>query len=383
MNKNMFGAIATLVGAIIGAGVLGIPYVFAKSGVLLGLINLIVIGLVILVMVLMLGEVTLRTRKSHMLPKLAEIFLGKKGKALVFVAMFAGVWGAMIAYLIGVGESLAAISGLTTIFGLSANLVFSLLFFLTASALVYFGLRAVTRGEIILASGTVLIILVLCLWGLFKVNFSNLTTLSWKNIFLPYGVVLFAIMGSTAIPELRRILDDNKRKIKTAITIGILTPLALYALFSIIVVGVTGVATTEIATIGLGNSLGVTAILLGNLFAILAMASSYVILGLALKDSLTDGIRGVKHWHAFLLTVCVPLVVFLLGVKSFIGVVGLTGAIAGGIEGILIALMWRAARKKGNRKPDYAIKYGAISYVLIGVFMLGIVYTLLSVSGVL
>jgi len=383
MNKNLFGAIATLVGAIIGAGVLGIPYVFAKSGILLGLCNLVFIGLVILVMVLMLGEVTLRTRKSHMLPKLAETFLGKKGKALIFVAMFAGVWGAMIAYLIGVGESLAAISGVNTILGLSSNLAFSLLFFIVASTLVYFGLRTVTKSELILAGGTVLVILTLCVWGLTRMNYSNLATISWKNIFLPYGVVLFAIMGSTTVPEVRRILSNNKRSIKTALICGVLTPLILYGLFAIVVVGVTGAKTTEIATIGLGNSLGVAAILLGNLFAILAMASSYVILGLALKDSLTDGIRNMKHWLAFMLAVFVPLAVFLLGVKSFIGVVGLTGAVAGGIEGIMIALMWRAARRKGNRRPDYAIKCGAVSYVLIGVFALGLVYTVLSVSGIL
>lgn len=383
MNKNMLGAIAAMVGAIIGAGVLGIPYVFAKSGILLGLGNLFFIGAVVLLMNLMLGEVTLRTRKSHMLPKLAEIFLGKTGKILIFAALFIGIWGAMIAYLIGVGESMAAIYGYSTLFGISANLVFSLLFFVLASSLVYFGLKIVTKSEIILASATVLVVVALCIWGALKINLTNLTTINLSYIFLPYGVVLFAILGTSALPEVRRILEKDKKIIKKTIAIGVLIPLILYAIFALIVVGITGAATTEIATIGLGESLGPIAILLGNLFAIFAMASSYVILGLALKDSLTDGLK-IKHWHAFALTISIPLIVFLLGVKSFIGVIGTTGAIAGGLDGIIVALIWRAAKKKGQRKPEYSIKWGAVaSYLLLAVFSLGIIYTFLSFGGII
>jgi len=383
MNKNTFYAVAALIGTIIGAGVLGIPYTFAKSGVLLGLCNLVLVGGVVLLMNLMLGEVTLRTRKSHMLPKLAERFLGQTGKKLMFVALFAVIWGAMIAYLIGVGKSLVAISGINTMFGLNASLVFSLIFFVTASALVYLGLRAVTRGEIILASATVLVILALCVWCLFNANFSNMSLIRWSGLFLPYGVILFATHGTETIPEMRRVLEQNKSSLKKAILLGTCIPLVLYALFAILTIGITGAATTEIATIGLGDSLGLGAILLGNLFAIFAMASSYIILGLALKDSLTDGIRGMKHWQAFILTISLPLIVFLLGIHSFVTVISITGALACGVGGILIAFMWRAAKRKGNRRPEFAIKWMAASWLLIAVFSLGIVYTILSVAGIL
>jgi len=379
--KNTLYAVAAMVGAIIGAGVLGIPYVFAKAGVLLGLSSLILIGLVVLLLNLMLGEVTLRTKKSHMLPKLAEIFLGKTGKVLMFAAIFVGIWGAMIAYLIGVGESLAAIFGVSTILGLSSNLFFSLIFFATASTLVYFGLKAVTKGELLMAGATVLIIIVLSIMGLTRINLSNLATVNFSNIFLPYGVILFAILGTSMIPEVRRILENDKKAIKKAILIGVLTPMILYGVFSIAAVGVTGASTTEIATIGLGFSLGAAAIFLGNLFAIFAMAGSFVILGLALKDSLVDGLN-MKPKLAFLLTVTIPLLVFLLGVKSFIGVIGFTGAIAGGLDGILVALMWRSARR-GGRTPEYKVRFGLASYILILVFSLGIIYTFLNLFGIL
>jgi len=316
-----------------------------------------------------------------MLPKLAEIFLGRTGKILMFTGVFIGVWGAMIAYLIGVGDSLAAIFGMNTILGLSSNLFFSLLFFATASTLVYFGLRAVSRGELILAGATILTVLALITMGLTRASFSNLTAVSWPNVFVPYGVVLFAILGTSMIPEVRRALEHDKKAIKNALIIGTLIPLILYAVFAVVVVAVMGISTTEIATIGLGNSLGPAAIFLGNLFAIFAMASSYVILALALKDSLTDGL-GMKHKLAFALTIAVPLTVFLLGVKSFIAVIGVTGAVAGGLDGILVALMWRKARKTGTRKPEYKVGWKVATYLLILVFSLGIIYTFLNLLNV-
>ena len=36
--------------------------------------------------------------------------------------------------------------------------------------------------------------------------------------------------------------------------------------------------------------------------------------------------------------------------------VGVTGAIAGGIDGILIVLAYRKAKKLGDRKPEYVFK---------------------------
>jgi len=45
-NKKFWATTFTLSGAIIGAGILGLPYVFAKSGFLIGLFWLIILGLV-------------------------------------------------------------------------------------------------------------------------------------------------------------------------------------------------------------------------------------------------------------------------------------------------------------------------------------------------
>lgn len=60
---------------VIGAGILGIPYVVAKAGFLTGLLDLIIIGLAVLVLNLYVGEIMLRTKEDHQLTGYAEKYL--------------------------------------------------------------------------------------------------------------------------------------------------------------------------------------------------------------------------------------------------------------------------------------------------------------------
>ena len=64
MKKEVAEAVATLVGGTIGAGILGIPYVVAKSGLLTGIVDIILIGAAILVVNLYMGKIVLRTKMT-------------------------------------------------------------------------------------------------------------------------------------------------------------------------------------------------------------------------------------------------------------------------------------------------------------------------------
>ena len=65
MVKHFWGAVATMIGTIIGAGVLGIPYVIAKAGFVTGIIVIVGLGLLMMLMFLYFGEVVLRTKGKH------------------------------------------------------------------------------------------------------------------------------------------------------------------------------------------------------------------------------------------------------------------------------------------------------------------------------
>jgi tyrosine-specific transport protein len=376
-SRHFYAAIATLVGTIIGAGVLGIPYVVAKAGFLTGLLNLFVLGIAVVFLYLFMGEIVLRTRGNHQLTGYAEIYLGKWGKVLMVFAMIFGIYGALIAYIIGEGESLAAI------FNSSNPLLFSMIFFVAFSLLIYRGLKAVENSELVLATFVVIIISIISIYALPKINFSNLSGFNPKLLFMPYGVILFALAGSIAIPEMKEELTHNRELIKKAIIIGALIPIFLYLFFSFVIIGANGLNTTEIATVGLSELLGQKMFIFGNVFAVLAMATSFLTLGLGLKEMYHYDYH-INETLAWILTVVPPLILFFLLEKSFVGVIGLTGGIGMGLEGILIVLMYRQAKKIGARKPEYQMrKYTLLQYALILIFFLGIIYTILDFFKIL
>jgi amino acid permease len=104
-TKNFLVGCSILIGTSIGAGVLGIPFVAAKAGFLVGLGFIIAVGLIVLLVNLYLGEIILRTKGNHQLVGYAEKYLGVKGKRFMNFAMIFVSYAAIIAYLFGVGES--------------------------------------------------------------------------------------------------------------------------------------------------------------------------------------------------------------------------------------------------------------------------------------
>jgi len=367
MKKEVYKATATLVGCIIGAGVLGIPYVISKAGFLTGLLDIFLLGAAILLINLFVGEISLRSKGNHQLTGYAERYLGKKGKLVMTLSMILGIYGALIAYIIGVGEALSAI------FNVNA-FVFSVGFFIVFSLLIYKGIKWVANSELIFTSAVIFLILLIAFVCIFsgKLDVSNLNEFSLSKIFVPYGVILFAFIGAAAVPEMREVLRRNRKEMRKAIVIGSFIPLVLYAFFAFAVVGVFGKNITEVATVGLGQEFGWVIVLFANLFAVFAMSTSFLALGLALKQ-MYDYDYKLNHNLSWALACIIPFIIFLLGVKSFIKVIGFTGVFAGGLEGILIVLMLWKAKKKSERKPEYSLRYvKIIGAVLITIFILGV-----------
>jgi amino acid permease len=165
----------------------------------------------------------------------------------------------------------------------------------------------------------------------------------------------------------------TRKYFKKVIILGSLIPLILYVVFALGIVGVFGGKVSEVATTGLGLEFGSIVVILANLFAVFAMTTSFLALGLALRE-MYDYDYKISKFSSWAITCFIPLVLFLFGFKSFIKVIGTTGVIAGGIEGTLIVLMLWSAKKKSERKPEYQLKISKlVGSFLILVFVLGII----------
>jgi tyrosine-specific transport protein len=221
----LFQGIATLMGTIIGAGILGLPYVINQSGLLIGLIELVVLGLIILCVNLMMGEVMLRTEGNHQLPGYAKRYLGNSGKTIMLIGMIIGIYGPLLAYMIGTGEALHAI------FPVFPPFVFSIVMFIILSTLVFLGLKAVEESEFGMMFIVVGIILCISVWALFTGRFeaSFVQDFSLARFALPYGVIIFALIGMPALAEVREELEGKEKLLKKAIIFGSLIPMLLYS----------------------------------------------------------------------------------------------------------------------------------------------------------
>ena len=371
--KKLWYAIATILGGVIGAGILGIPFAFAKAGILYGMINLAIVALLILTVYLYMGEVMLRTKGIHQLTGYAEKYLGKIGKGFMAFALIFGIYGALIAYLIGIGDIMSAWLGGNAFFYITA-------FFIIFSGLIYAGIKAVSKSEFIFSylKIAVFIALAVSLIAFFKpVNLAAMQ-FSWKTSLLPYGVVLFSMMAFPSLPEAREILINEEKSLKKVLIISTIIPALVNGLFALFLTGALGKSIGEVAIVSL-NSIGYLQFVLGFLFALLAMATAYLSLGLALHEMYEYDYK-FSHNLAFFVTCIVPYVAIILGIKDFVKTLSIVGAVAGGITAILIVMMFRKAKNIGERHPEYTInKSNIINLILVLLFLAGIAYELIFV----
>ncbi|HUW43946.1 MAG TPA: aromatic amino acid transport family protein [Bacillota bacterium] len=363
MNKTrkFLSAAFTLTGTIIGAGILGLPYVFAQSGFLIGLFWLIFLGAIVLLVNLYIGEITLRTKDTHQLPGYSEKYLGLWGKRIMFLAVIFGVYSALLAYLIGEGQSLSKLfTG-----GIEYSLLFGVGFWVVMTTLLQGGLKRLKNigywGVIAIIS-IIFVVFFLLFPG---VRLENIAHLNMSKLFLPYGIVLFALLGFTSIPELRREVGQDRKLLKKSILLGVLIPIVLYIMFSFVFVGVLGKNISEVATLSFGGILGIILLLLG----IFTMMTSFFVLSFSLKDYFIFDLK--KRKILFLFVSIFPLILYFLvyffNLAGFVKVLGIGGAISGGIMGILILLINIKAKKKTERKPEYSIP---INWFIIGILSL-------------
>ena len=372
--KTLFIAASILIGTVVGAGFLGIPSVVAKSGFAVGLFYLVFIFLIILAVNLSLGEIILRTKGHHQLTGYALRYLGGNGKKIMLFSILFGIYTALVAYLIGIGNSLNFI--------LSGNLdytfVFSIFVWVIMSFIVSFKISYI-RKRIGLGTFIALFLIILAILIKFpQIDYGNFSGIYPENLFLPFGVVLFSFLGFSAMPEIEEYLHGKEKMMKKVLVLGTAIPFLIYFIFTFWMIGIYGVNIPEISTFARGKLV----VFLG----IATMSTAYVALSNALKDLYVMDYNFSRK-KAWLIVVIAPIILFLtanfFNFNSFIKIISLGGIISGGINAILILLMIGRAKRFGNRKPEYSFKLSKFILFFIGIiFALGIIYEVLLMLGV-
>ena len=192
-------------------------------------------------------------------------------------------------------------------------------------------------------------------------------------MFYPFGIILFALGGASAIPTMKKILKEENVFLKKAVIIGFIVPVIIYTLFGFTILGVTGRGTSEEGIIGLSNFLGEKVLLIGGVFGVLAMCTSFFALSFVLKELLRKDYK-IKNFYAWASTVSVPLFLFLLG-AGFAKIIGFSGAVLSGFQGIILIETYYRAKVKGEREPEFEFNLPKpIAYLIYLIFILGLIH---------
>lgn len=327
--------LGTLVGMIFGAGVFALPYSFAKAGILWGSVHFFIAIFFMVVLHLMYGEVAYLTDGQHRFTGYVRKFLGRKAEFLALVSTVFGYYGALLVYGILGGIFLKVFMSQFSVAGLS------LVFFIVAALFSLFRFEKI--GTINFYLTIPIFIFIFYLFGISapSVRFENFMVGSSGFWFLPYGVWLFSLGGFAALPEARDIMKGaSLADFRKVIIWSLVVSAAVYWVFIVSVLGVTGALTSEDALTGLAGIIGFPALAAGSLIGLIAVFTSYIALAADMKSVFSFD-YGFKSWSGWLLSVLPPPLLFFLGFQNLIPILGFVGTVGLGILGIFVIEMSR------------------------------------------
>ena len=385
---TLYEAVAIIVGANVGSGILGLAYSSRLAGWPILVLWLAVAGLFTTFSMLYVAESALRTKKPLQLPGLAEKYVGKVGSVLIFISVCANSIGCMVAYTTGSGNILCTLLGLP-------NWAGSLLFTVPCVLVVWFGLKATGLWEKFMSTGMVVLlgIIVIASFLSGKADVSRAVYANWTYAVPLLSSAIFCYIAQYAVPELARGMRHTPKKLPVAIILGMFITGVLLAVVPLAVLSLTGAEeVTQVATLAWGQALGTWALYTANIFALCAMMTSYWAVGGSMLTNIVDmfKLKDEKDTKTRLIaiacTVLPPFILAYAGLVSFVDAIGWAGTFGGVIMSIVPVLMLHNARKKGDIEPEWKCgwyAHPAVQGMIIVIFSLAAIYFICSMIGIL
>ena len=385
---TLYEAVAIIVGANVGSGILGLAYSSRLAGWPILVLWLAVAGLFTTFSMLYVAESALRTKRPLQLPGLAEKYVGKVGSVLIFISVCANSIGCMVAYTTGSGNILCTLLGLP-------NWAGSLLFTVPCVLVVWFGLKATGLWEKFTSTGMVVLlgIIVIASFLSGKADVSRAVYANWTYAVPLLSSAIFCYIAQYAVPELARGMRHTPKKLPVAIILGMFITGVLLAVVPLAVLSLTGAEeVTQVATLAWGQALGTWALYTANIFALCAMMTSYWAVGGSMLTNIVDmfKLKDEKDTKTRLIaiacTVLPPFILAYAGLVSFVDAIGWAGTFGGVIMSIVPVLMLNNARKKGDIEPEWKCgwyAHPAVQGMIIVIFSLAAIYFICSMIGIL
>lgn len=345
---STFEAACILCGYGVGGTIMTMPFLATKAGTFQSVVILICAYAIGMLIAMYTADVAIKARsitgsECQVLTQF-ELFLfnGPLKKILtiiyfVFLALIAV--SNLAAYVAESGQLVAALLPVTDKIG-------SVIFYVFAAAVVLIGIRGVAIGEraMIILMFAILAVLAVPSFGNFTGNPLPTGDDDPLSALRYYGYAIMALSAPLAIPQVVDGLDGDKEAIKKSMWIGFgmnFLSIIIITAFTLL----TAAEVTDIAMICWSASLPSWAMLLGVLYILFALITSFwgVSYGLAQIVTETFHCNDKISWLAATL----PSFIFALFTSAgFMALLGVAGGLIGLLNSILAVPLYLGARKR-------------------------------------
>ena len=341
-------ATSIIVGHGVGAGILSIPFLASRNSIFdLVWVLALAYGTNLLLHYI-IAELSYNNNGAQFIKCFeTELFTGRLKKIFTWLA-FALLGFSVIVNVSGFLTGAAAVFG--SWFGMP-RIGGVLLFYLIGGSVVFFGMKLVGLCEKVAVVSMLAVIGVLVVGTLrgetqsFSGDFVSLT-----NVLALYSMIAFALSAVMSVPQVVKGLDGDVKKIRASIALG--TGINLFLILVITLTTLAGVGrgiSQNGALVDLSEHLGGWVGIIGYIFTLLALATSFWANALDLRDIVNEQTRwGVRSsWAAATLP---SLAIALLGVTSFVGFTRLA-SIVQVLTGVGVIVAYNRSRRRMGTSP--------------------------------
>lgn len=344
-NKELstWEAACIITGYGIGAGVLSMPYVADIVGFPASVAILVLAFIASYVLHLMIAELAMKTEGGGQIISCLSRFLFrgrlKNVLSISFFVLMALILCTNLATYIAAAEEI--IVGLIPMPALAAKLIF----YIFAASVVFFGLKVVGISEKYAVSAIIALIAVLAAASVLAPHNPVRLECGTANQLLAYfGLAMFAMSAFFSVPQAVEGLNKDKKKIKKAVFVGLGVNFLLILVISFCALWASA-EITEVAMVGWSQGIGLWAQLIGSVFTLLAMLTTYWSLSLALAGMIEEMTR-IDSRLCWLIATLPSMILVLFELGSFMELLRTAGGLIAIVVAVMVVPSYRNARRE-------------------------------------
>ena len=369
---TFFEATSIIVGHGVGSGILSVPFLAAHNSLREILLIAGFCYLFNVVLHLIIAELSYNNGGAQFISCLdAELFSGRIKKVLTWVAFITlglSVIFNVSAFLTGAAAVFRSWFGLPDAVGM-------LIFYVIGAGVVFIGMKLVGICEKIAVGSMIVVVAVLA--GATLLSEMSPLPGGWhgfNNALALFSMISFSLSAVMSTPQVVKGLEGDVKRIRAAIATGLAVNVGLILVITLITLLGAGTGITEDgALVDLAAHLGGWVSILGYVFTLLALATSFWASTLNLRDI----VHEQTHWNIHLswLAASLPcLAIAFFGISTFVGFTRFASIIQV-VTGVGIIIAYNLSRKRKGSAPIVG-KFGTV------LFQLGVVLcTLLASVG--